>query len=325
MSSPTGDARHLTLDTLERLWKNGAPMSVPVHGEPLCHLQLEPRHGIMSLRTAYQSPEPDVSKLKNVGFEAVASSSGDMAELTVRVEDDVYAAYSLLASVMDALQQQSRPLAVAVAAALSRYRDVFASRGAMTTEKEIGLYGELLLLEFLAEWTGAESAVDAWQGPLSEEHDFTCADMHLEVKTTSSERRRHVIHGLDQLVMLYGRPLSLVSIQLTRTSPGTGRRLPQLVNQIRERVGGHRVELDRRLEAMDWHDRDTNLYPTHWSLRSQPRAYTVTEQFPAVTPALIAPVVPHFELVSDVSYKVDLSDLEHDGLPGPLAGFVERK
>ena len=138
-----------------------------------------------------------------------------------------YAVLSHAGHLDDTLTPPNLPVSAftdgAVAAGVARHRDIFASRGAMTTEKEVGLLGELLFLEFLIHQIGAGPAISAWQGPLSEEHDFTFDSVHVEVKSTSSERRRHIINGLDQLVPLRGVPLSLLSIQFTRTSPTGGR------------------------------------------------------------------------------------------------------
>jgi hypothetical protein len=195
----------------------------------------------------------------------------------------------------------------------------------MTTEKEVGLLGELIFLEFLIHEIGSGPATAAWQGPLSEEHDFTFDTVHIEVKTTSGERRRHVIHGLDQLVPLRGVPLSLLSVQLTRSSPEGGRTLAKVVAHVRQMSGGHQVVTDAMLSACGWQDDDADLYSTFWALRSQPRAYDVKDDFPAMTPDLVSPVVPNFALLSDVSYRVDLTDLKHDTLPAPLGGFVESK
>ena len=122
--------------------------------------------------------------------------------------------------------------------------------------------------------------------------------MHIEVKTTSSERRCHVIHGLDQLVPLRGVPLSLLSIQLTRTSREGGRTLPQVVAHVRKLAGGHQVALNAMLVSFGWDDDDADLYPTFWALRSEPRAYHVKGDFPAMTPDLVGPVVPNFALLS---------------------------
>lgn len=325
MTTSPDDARHLTFTTLDELWGTGAPMVLPIKGEPACRLQLDPKNGLITLVTAYDTPEPDVAKLKNVGFTAVSAGDDEFAELTVRVVGSVHGAYGLLATIADELQIEKMPLAAAVAASVARHRNVFASRGAMTTEKEVGLLGELLFLEFLIHQIGAGPATSSWQGPLSEEHDFTFDSVHIEVKTTSSERRRHVIHGLDQLVPLRGVPLSVLSIQLTRTSPEGGRTLPQVVAQVRKIAGGHQVAVDAMLTSFGWQDDDADLYSTFWALRSQPRAYDVKGDFPAMTPDLVGPVVPNFALLSEVSYRVDLTDLHCDALPDPIGGFVESK
>lgn len=325
MTTSPDDARHLTFKTLDELWSTGAPMVLPIKGDPACRLQLDPKNGLITLVTPYDTPEPDVAKLKNVGFCAISDGDDEYAELAVRVEGSVHGAYGLLATIADELQIEKMPLAAAVAAGVARHRNVFASRTAMTTEKEVGLFGELLFLEYLVHQIGAGPATSSWQGPLSEEHDFTFESVHIEVKTTSGERRRHVIHGLDQLVPLRGVPLSVLSIQLTRAAPDGGRTLPQIVAQVRKIAGGHQVAVDAMLASFGWQSDDADLYSTYWALRSQPRSYDVKGDFPAMTPELVKPVVPNFALLSDISYRVDLTDLNYDALPDPIGGFVESK
>jgi hypothetical protein len=79
------------------------------------------------------------------------------------------------------------------------------------------------------------------------------------------------------------------------------------------------------LDELGWRSDDADLYPTFWVLRTQPRAYAVQGDFPAMTPKAVGSRVPNFGLVSDVSYRVDLTDLECDSLPDPVGGFVEAK
>jgi hypothetical protein len=323
MTASPSDARHLTFTTLDELWNNDAPLEIPIKGDPACWLQLDPKNGLVTLVTAYETPEPDVAKLKNIRFNAVSAGDDDLAKLTVEVEGNVHGAYGLLATIADELQIEKLPLAAAVAAAVARHRSVLESRGALTTEKEVGLFGELLFLEFLIGRVGAGPAVTTWQGPVSEEHDFTFDVVHIEVKTTSGERRKHLINGLNQLVPLRGVPLSLLSIQLTRSSPTGGRTLPQIVYHVRTIAGGHQVTVDAMLTTLGWRSEDADLYTTFWALRSEPRAYAVRGAFPAMTPELVAPAVPNFVLLSDVSYKVDLTNLNHDSLPESIGGFVE--
>lgn len=325
MMVPPDDSRHLTFSTVDELWSSQVPIEIPIKGDPTCRLQLDPKNDLLTLVTVYEKPEPDVAKLKHVEFNAVAADDDNLAELTVRVGGNVHGAYGLLATIADELQLANLPLAAAVATGVARHRSVLASRSGLTTEKEVGLFGELLFLEFLIHQIGAGTAVAAWQGPLSEEHDFTFDTVHIEVKTTSGERRNHSINGLTQLVPLRRVPLSLLSIQLTRSSPGGGRTLPQIIADVRTIAGGHCVRVDAMLTAFGWCHEDANLHATYWTLRSAPRAYAVRGEFPVMTPDLLAPIVPNFSLLSEVSYKVDLTDLNHDPLPDPIGGFVELK
>lgn len=325
MTGGLSDGRHLTFSNLDRLWSAGSPLVLPIRGEPPCDLRLDPTQLQITLVTDYESPEPDLARLSNVTFGAVMHGTRELAEITVRVDDNVHGAYGLLSAIADALQLDHAPLASAVSTALARHKRMFATRIELTIEKEVGLFGELLLMEYLIHAIGSGPAVAAWQGPLAEEHDFVLEDLHLEVKTTVSERRLHTINGLTQLVPLHGVPLSVISIQVTRAAPRAGRTLPSLVHDVRHAAGGHNVAVDQRLELLGWHPEDADLYRTSWVLRTLPRAYAVTGEFPAMTPERVGPVVPNFGLVSDVSYRVDLTDLDPATIEDPIAGFVEPK
>jgi hypothetical protein len=300
-------------------------MNLPVNGEPRCHLQLDPSNKVITLVAPYDTPEPDVARLNNISTNGVSIGDEDFTELTVRVEGNLHGAYSLLASIADGLQVEKLPLAAAVAAGVARHRNVVASRAMLTTEKEVGLFGELLFLEYLIAKIGATAAVAAWRGPESEEHDFTFLAMDVEIKTTTRERRQHTIHGLQQLVPRPGIELSLVSVQITRSSPESGRTLPQVIANVRGKAGGHRVNVDAMLDLFGFSEDDADLYTTFWALRSMPRSYPVDPAFPAMTSDLIGPVVPNFALVSDVTYRIDVSDLAPHPLPSPLTGFVEKE
>jgi len=317
------DARHLTYANLELLWHGGAPLVLPVHGTPQCELQFDPEVGQITLVTDYQSPEPDLAKLQNISFEPICIDGRDVARITVRVDHNVHGAYGLLAVIADELQVDNSPLAVAVAAGVEQYKDMLTARRGLTTEEEVGLLGELMFLDYLLPAIGSGPAVQAWLGPFREEHDFGFDGFDLEVKTTVSERRRHVIAGLNQLVPRSGAALLLLSIQVTRAGGETGLTLPGLVAQVRTLAGANVVGLDRLLFATGWRVEDADLYATRWTLRNTPRAYLVGTDFPAITEAALASMIPNAGLLSDVSYKVDVTDLKHDAMPAPLSGFVE--
>lgn len=317
------DSRHLNLSTLEEFWAAGLAMEVPVSGSPQCRVRLDPKHSVISLVTPYRPPEPDVAKLKNIDFLVSVADGEDLAELTIDVDGPVHPAYALLATVADELQLRSASLSAAVASGVARYKGLTAARGGLTTEKEVGLYGELLLLEYLVSTLGPVAAVQAWVGPLTEEHDFVLDGLHLEVKTTASERRRHMIHGLNQLLPLHGVPLYLLSTQVTRSSGGLGRTLPRLVADVRTALGDHSSSVSAALDSSGWDDDEADLYTTVWTERATPRAYVISGDFPRLTEPLLEPVVPSFVRVSDVSYRVDVTELPFSALPSPLNGYVE--
>lgn len=323
MSEPLGDARHYSMANIDAFWAAGNPVVLPISGTPSCTLDIHPGNGAISLTTPFTPPEPDVAKWRNITFRPVVSNDGDIAELTVSVDDNLHGAYGLLTSIADGLQLEGEPLAAAVASAIQKHRGMFAGKAGLSQDKEIGLFGELLVLEYLIENVGGGPAAESWQGPLSEEHDFVFTDVHLEVKTTSGEQRRHMMHGLTQLVPLRGVPLSLVSIQLTRSNSQGGRTLAQLVSHVRGKAGGHRPKIDDALEAVGWRDDEVDLYSTFWALRNEPRAYDVDERFPALTLERLTQVIPSIKVVSDLSYRVDVTHFQNHDLPGPLAGLVE--
>lgn len=323
MADQLHDARHLTYSNLDLLWQSGVPLMLPVQGNPLCELEFDPSAGRITLVTDYQIPEPDLAKLENLSFEPMCVDGRDVARITVRVAHNVHGAYGLLSTIADELQVASSPLAVAVAAGVEQYKDLLTARRGLTTEKEVGLVGELLFLEFLIHTVGAGPGVAAWQGPLSEEHDFVFDGFDLEVKTTVSERRRHIVAGTGQLVPRSGASLTLLSIQITRAAGAGGLTLPVLVGQVRTSVGGHAQNLDRLLATVGWKADDADLYTTRWAPRSVPRAYLVGSDFPAITQSALASVIPNVGFLSDVSYKVDVTDLKHVTLPAPLSGFSE--
>lgn len=317
------DARHLSFDNVDAVWAGRNPVVLPLAGTPWCELALRPVHGTISLLTAYVPPEPAVAKLRNISFRRIASGRGELAELTVDVEGNLHGVYGLLTAIADELQLGDAHFAAAVSAVVKMHKNLFASETRLSAEQEIGLFGELTVLEHLIAKLGPEDAVGAWHGPFSEEHDFVFSDVHLEVKTTISEYRRHMMHGFTQFVPLRSVPLSLISIMLTRGTVESGRTLAQMVTRIRGCAGGYRHKVDRRLEILGWIDGDVELYTTYWAKRAPNRAYSVDDRFPAITLERLRQVVPNYESLGELSYRVDLTHYNPDPLPEPLADLVE--
>jgi hypothetical protein len=319
---PTPGPRHLNFENLDTYWAARVPVQIPVPGEPSCQLHLDPRHDEVSLLTPLVGNEPDVARFRNITLDTFAEDGVNWAELRVAVAVSLHAAYSLLTSVADRIQLMGESLAVAVPRAIAEHRDVLAGRAGLSDEQEIGLYGELLVVESLLKNDDKAEAVAAWTGPLSEEHDFSFASAHVEVKTTTAERRRHLIGALQQLEPVSGVPLWLLSVQITRSSGSGGRTLSQLVSDVRRLAGELVIDLDDRLAAAGWDNGLRDLFTAVWTLRSTPRCYRVDASFPALTGERLAQAVPRASLLSDVRYRVDVTDLEYSTAPPALAVFV---
>lgn len=319
---PPPGLRHLSFENLDMYWAAGYPVEVPVSGEPVCRLRLDPGRDEISLLTPLIGEEPDISRLRNIEVNTFTQNDESWAELRIAVASSLRSAYGLLTSVADRMQLGHESLAIAVTRAIAEHRGLLAGKVGLNNEQEIGLYGELLFLEALLRAGDVNHAVDAWAGPLSEQHDFFFEDVDIEVKTTSAERRRHLIGTLQQLEPMREVPLWLLSIQITRCSGARGRTLTQLVENVRRLSGEAAIGVDHRLAAAGWDDRFKNLFTTVWTLRSPPRCYRVDDSFPALTGDRLLQVVPRPALLSDVSYRVDVTDLDHKGTPAPLTAFV---
>ena len=207
--------------------------------------------------------------------------------------DNVHGAYGLLATIADELQIAKLPLAAAVAAASPTPQRARRHEARSPLRRRSGCSASCSFLEFLIDQIGAGPAVESWQGPLSEEHDFVFDAVHLEVKTTTSEQRRHMMNGLTQLVPLQGVPLSLLSVQLTRSTherwshPVTDRgagRARSLAATSADRQMLDSVRLGRTRTP-------SSTRPSGPS-EPQPRAYEVDDAFPAMTPDRVGPVSP---------------------------------
>lgn len=142
---------------------------------------------------------------------------------------------------------------------------------AASAKLRIGLHGEIAVLTSLGERFGWRLAVESWTGPKSEEHDFVLPDFDLEVKTTTSERRVHTIHGIGQLDQSPGRPLSLISIRMTRGGVA-GRSLAQSVDAVQKALASEGVEVQakfaRALSESGW--TDSSFADERWILRDKP-------------------------------------------------------
>ena len=278
MNEHPDDRNALTPETLAAYFDAGHPAEQRLAEEPLCVLGIDPPRGELTLCTPATGSDIDVSAYRMIRTDIVEEPGDETVwfRVTVEAKGIEYEAYSLLQAVTDQLQQGD-DLERALHVALDAFRGLLARAPRLSEDQEIGLFGELVALDRLIDGVGETKALAAWLGPRVEEHDFVLGEADVEVKTTRSERRIHVIHGLGQLTPTPGRPLHLMSVQVTGAgAAGNGETLPELIERIRRRLRSGRTDFDDRLTDCGWEDAQSDrLYTTRLLVRSEPRFYTV--------------------------------------------------
>lgn len=318
--------RHLRPEGLEEYLGSGVPALVPIAGEPEVFLVVDPPLKRVAVRVPWSEGElPDVGPYRHFTAETTVRDGARWAEFAVTGGDVLMDAYPVVCAVADRVQQQGMPFALAVTDVLGTYHELLRGLGRLTDQEEVGLFGELLVLDHLLGELPEPEAVAAWRGAASEEHDFGFDDNDVEVKTTIAEARRHWVGTVTQLSPTQQRPLWILSLQLTTAGVG-GLTLPELIAGIRHKLidGEVRHRFEGRLIDVRWSDDQTALYARRFRLRSDPAAFRVGPGFPAITiPALSTAGLP-VERIASVSYLIDLSGLAPDPPPPVLESITAR-
>lgn len=316
---------YLTPETLADYFRAGAPTVQWISPKPPSRLRIDPLAERLELLVPADGAEPDVTAMARLNVDTVYLDGDDWFQLRIDAQGMHHEAYSVLASIVDDMSN-GYSFVTATSNALRAYRDLLNQRKGITPEQQQGLIGELLTLRHICDVLGPDAALKSWLGPSAEQHDFGFSTFDAEVKTTTSEKRSHLIGSENQLQPSIERPLWLVSVQLTRAgAAGSGHSLASLVDHLRTGFGQGNERFMAELHSVGWHDADHDLYLTRYILRSTPASYLVDEEFPAITRPRLEFSVPRPEIVSDVSYRVDLTTFDATIPPEPLTGFVQEE
>jgi hypothetical protein len=172
----------------------------------------------------------------------------------------------------------------------------------LSTEAEIGLYGELEVLQALIDsGTSARAALERWKGPLDGLHDFVCEPGALEVKSSvASGIVRVNIGSLEQLDNSLIQPLFLAIVRLALAPDGTT--LSEKIADLEARFA-----TDATLATMfgdlviraGFIDAARERYSRRFSL-SGIQTFLVTEAFPRLTRDTVSPAI------RSARYEMDL-------------------
>lgn len=320
-------ARHITPQTLDEYISGGVMAALPIAGEPSARLVVDASNETLRLEISWDGEQPPtISDYVHIATDVRFRQGRNWATLSVRGTRFFPEAYPLLCLVADLVQLESMTFAVAVELGLARYHDLLRASEHMPIREEVGLYGELLALSHLVTTLGPEKALQAWRGGDSnEEHDFGLPDDDVEVKTTTADSRRHWIGSISQLEATVGRPLWLLSIQVTGAGASDGKRLPDVIDRLTDRLPTTLHTLfETRLAGTSYRPGQPRDSFRLLRLRSAPTCYHVDANMPRLTRSLLAASEIQLDRIDEVSYTIRLDGIAPASTwPTPLHGFTE--
>lgn len=323
---PDAGDRHLSPGALLEHWATAVPVVIPIAGEPALLLRIDAPRSRLTLRTPIP-PDTDVgiSPRRHIKLDVLVDGDSRFLEISTTDERLVVDGYAMLCAVADRIQLDGLPPMTALEQTLETWQSILAMRVRMSPQAEIGLFGELLVLEAVVS-AGSQLSLGSWRGALSEEHDFGFPDADVEVKTTTGERRQHWIHGLGQLTATSETPLWMLSIQITRGGTGQGRSLPELIADVLAMaLDADRARLSQNLGAAGWHDGQEDLFSERWRLRAPPVPLCVDDSFPRLTAVALSSAGVDVAALRQLSYEIDVTDRPAAvDCPASLDAIVQR-
>jgi hypothetical protein len=166
------------------------------------------------------------------------------------------------------------------------------NEGVLGLESEVGLYGELLMLEALIKaGIPADLAVDAWVGPCDGIQDFMIGTGAIEVKTTTSAGVFTArISSLDQLDDSQRNPLYLAAFRINMIDSGYS--LPERIGILREIIQaatpGSLVDFELKLLQAGYFNSFSGSY-LHRFEYVDTRIILVDKDFPRLVPTMVLP------------------------------------
>lgn len=288
----------------------GSPAAMTILGTPACQIRVYPEMRLVEALVRDDVSLPKVHDLKSITTRRVETDSQSWNAVGATWVHSPFESYLFVCDIIDRVQLMDENLATATDVVLQGMGALIRRQSSLSREAEIGLIGELLVLNRLIDSLTPSNALETWRGPDAEEHDFTLEGVDLEVKTTSSEERAHWITSADQLTPARNRPLTLVSIQLTPKMGAGSISLPELVGLLKQRCDQHGQHLMDKLESLGYANSDSDLYTTEWALRTSVACFTVDDAFPKITSSELSRLGLGPERITALRYRVSLTSLQ---------------
>jgi hypothetical protein len=272
------------------------------------------RIGIWLQLPADATLPPELGSLASVSVRITQREGRAFVETTTSHRGLFRQFYHFAIAVSERVLDEGQDAITAISTEIQCFSELLELKPLLGIERQLGLLGELVFLRRLIAAVGPH-ALNAWIGPTGEPHDFRIGRREFEVKTTTSPRRIHTIHGVAQLVPSADCSLHLVSLLAGPAGADAGFSLPDLVTELAQtfaysdRVG----QFWRLLGACGYRAEDEQHYPRRFALRRPIAFVPVDHTCPALTTTSLQGMLgPLAVRVESVQYDVNLEGLELD-------------
>lgn len=258
---------------------------------------------------------PELSNFTSITTRTFNEEGRFLLEVATAVPSLYRQFYHFAVAVAERLIVEKTSAMDAIAMELQCFTDLLEERSLLGIERQLGLLGELIVLERLIAKAGVR-ALDSWLGPMGEPHDFRFKHREFEAKATVSPHRIHTIHGTEQLVPSDGCSLYLVSVLLGPPGASEGFSLADKVAQLSLQFAPNPARLTQfvtSLEACAFRNEDRDHYSRRFALRRPMGLVRVDSSFPAITRSTINNVLgPLATRIETLQYDVNVEGLEHE-------------
>lgn len=213
---------------------------------------------------------------------------------------DVFA--TLCDDVLDRVGANSENAPAILLSALDEWRRLLSAPRALSEEAARGLFGELCVIELLAEHN-PQYAVEAWSGPEGAYHDFTTQTGDIEVKTSTKEALQITVSSLHQLDPPPEGPLTLIRLRVLSSPSGLS------INDVLERLvslGCPKGQLVNKLAGAGFLAGLDATEHRFIMLEESTKAWNVTPGFPGLRASDLP--THRRDAIGSVRYDVNLSD-----------------
>jgi hypothetical protein len=189
----------------------------------------------------------------------------------------------------------SRPTAAQVSQALGRWERLLRGRRVLSSEEELGLWGELWFMTLLA---NIDRGLAAWRGPEGDTIDFVGGGIGVDCKT--SRRAGHHFVSQEQLERPVGDYCVYLCSLFVAQDPVAGRTINELIDEIGEKVANQAV-FEEKILLTGYSRADAASYTRKLALLEKPSLFPID-------------LVPRVRVadpgVTDIRFTVDLNSVQ---------------